>query len=88
MPDVVALAAAELAAEAEALMDPPVDLPALHEALDAARDAVEAVIDGNDASLLLLKAAGSAAEAFPVGTRESYALTIVLGAIHEAAGAS
>jgi hypothetical protein len=86
MADVVALARAELAAEAEAFMSPPIDLPALHEALDAARDAVEAVIDGQDATLLLLKAAGSAAEAFPPGTRESYALAIVLGAITEAAG--
>ena len=82
------LAAAELAAEAEALMTPPVDLPALHEALDAARDAVEAVIGGRDASLLLAKAAGSAAEAFPLDSPESYGLTLVLGAITEAAGAS
>ena len=54
--------------------------------MDAARDAVEAVIDGRDATLMLLKAAGSAAEAFPPASRESYALTIVLGAITEAAG--
>ena len=86
MPGLAALIAAELAAEAEALMSPPVDLPALHEALDAARDAVEAVIDGRDATLLLLKAAGSAADAFSPASRESYALTIVLGAITEAAG--
>jgi hypothetical protein len=90
MPGLAALLAAELAAEAEASEpEGPVHLVALLHAVDATRGAILAALDKNPAraSLLLEVAAEDAADAFPPESRESYGLTLVLGAITEAAGA-
>ena len=67
-----------------------IDLNALLRALKAAVGAILAVLAGDKArALLMLKEAEhAAADAFSLQGRESYALTIVLGAITEAAGGS
>ena len=63
------------------------DLPALRETLECGFVAVAHIEAGeNDkARTWLDHGAGPAARAFPPVSRESYALTIVLGAITEAA---
>ena len=64
-----------------------IDLASLLLALDAARGAVFATLTGDRdrAAQCLREAAEAATKAFPSGSREEYALTIVLGAITEAA---
>ena len=64
------------------------DLKSLAAALDAASAAIAAILAGNRvrATRRLQAAAAAAEHAFPVASRESYALTIMLGAITEAAG--
>ncbi len=64
------------------------DLKALMLALDALRGACLAILEGHRyrASRCLADATAAAGGAFPAGTREAYALTLILGAIAEAAG--
>ena len=90
MTGLAVLLAAEKAAEAEASESPAVDLAALAGTLWAGALAAHAVLGGNRAraSSLLKEAAATAGEAFAPASRESYGLTLVLGAITEEAGAS
>ena len=85
------LAAAEMAAEGEKARlesGPPATglVPLLH-AVDSARGAILATLVGDHAraTLCLHEASIAADAAFQPGTREAYALAIVLGAITEAA---
>jgi len=63
------------------------DLKALMLALDALRGACLAILEGHRyrASRCLAEATAASAKAFPLASREAYALTIILGAITEAA---
>ena len=65
-------------------------LPALHDALDGATLAALAVESGDrgQAQNALLEASAAAASAFPAGSREAEALTVIFTAIHRAAAIS
>ena len=59
------------------------DLPALHDALDSATSAALAAEGGDHdrVSWALLEASSAAASAFPAGSREAEALSVILSAI-------
>jgi hypothetical protein len=65
----------------------PADLPALHDALDSATLAALAVESGDrgQAQTALMEASAAAASAFPAGSREAEALTVIFTAIDRAA---
>lgn len=66
------------------------DLPALHDALDSATLAALAVGSGDrgQAQNALLEASAAAASAFPAGSREADALSVIFTAIGRAAAIS
>lgn len=63
------------------------DLPALHDALDSATLAALAAESGDrgQAQMALLEASSAGVSAFPVGSREAEALSVIFTAIDRAA---
>jgi hypothetical protein len=78
-----------LAAQAEAAGDEPaVNLPALNEALDIAASAAHVAVRGDEpdfAGRLIRRASEVAGMAFPAGSEEAAAFTVILRAIGKAA---